>query len=171
MCRRPLAPDGDDGCIRAWLPNFAPSLRSAAVRSGIALRVWEVDNWRMRIFHLINGIAAVAAFFGTQKPTLAQGGFTGPGWYQITNLKSGKSLALAPDMRAVVQLNPQNAENQAWMIEPVQGGLFAIRSGVTGNALQPTSGERNAPVVTAVFDGQPGQQWRIQPGKDGTALI
>src|SRR5207248_1570048 len=37
--------------------------------------------------------------------------------------------------------------------------------------LQPTSGERSAPVVTAPFDGQPGQQWRIQAGKDGNALI
>ena len=92
--------------------------------------------------------AAVSAF--------AQGGFRGPGWYQITNLRSGKSLALAPDSRGVIQFTPRDSEDQAWMIEPAPGGLFFIRNGVNGQALQPTSGEKSAPVVTAPFDGQPG---------------
>jgi hypothetical protein len=101
----------------------------------------------------------------------AQGGFSGPGWYQITNLRSGRSLALAPDQRAVLQFSPRDAEEQAWIIEPGPGGFFFIRNGVNGGALQPTSGDRSAIVVTAPFDGQPGQQWRIQAGKDGNALI
>jgi hypothetical protein len=127
----------------------------------------------MRSVHIAigYGIVAVAAVCGTEGAAFAQGGFTGPGWYQISNLQSGRSLALAPDLRAVVQMMPRDSEDQAWLIEPAQGGLVFIRTGITGNALQPTSGERSAPVVAAPFDGQPGQQWRIQPGKDGNALI
>ncbi len=102
----------------------------------------------------------------------AQGGFSGPGWYEITNLKSGKSLALAPDLRSVVQMAPGETEGQAWIVDPGPGGTFYIRNGVNGNALQPTSGGKSAPVVTAPFDGrQLGQQWRFQPGKDGLAMI
>ncbi len=120
-------------------------------------------------FPIRYGLVAAAAMCGI---AFAQGGFTGPGWYQITNLKSGRSLGLAPDSRAVLQFAPRDSEEQAWLIEPAPGGgLFFIRNGVNGQALQPTSGERSAQVVTAPFDGQPGQQWRIQAGKDGNALI
>ena len=114
-------------------------------------------------------VATSLSIIGTT--LFAQGGFTGPGWYRITNLKSGRSLALAPDMRAVVQLSPRDSEDQAWLIDPAPGGMFFIRNGVNGNALQPTSGDRSAQVVAAPYNGQPGQQWRIQPGKDGNALI
>ena len=127
----------------------------------------------MRIFNsrILIGIAAAGTLFGTAKAAFAQGGFQGPGWYQIVNLQSGRSLALAPDMRGVIQVMPRDSEDQAWLVDPAPGGAFFIRSGISGAALQPTSGERSAIVVAAPFDGQPGQQWRFQAGKDGNALI
>ena len=42
-----------------------------------------------------------------------QGGFAGPGWYQITNVKSGKALSLDRDMSSVVQFPPSVMEFQA----------------------------------------------------------
>lgn len=101
-----------------------------------------------------------------------QGGFAGPGWYEITNLKSGKALSLDfNDSSSVTQYAAQNSENQSWIFEPAQGGFFFIRNGVNGNALEPTAGNNSAVVLAAPFHGTQSQQWRIDRGKDGNALI
>lgn len=134
-------------------------------------RRFRISSMRICDFAFRYGLMVAVALCGTETAAFAQGGFAGPGWYQITNLKSGRSLALAPDMRSVVQFMPRDSEDEAWLIEPGPGGALFIRSGVNGNALQPTSGDRSAIVVAAPYDGQPGQQWRIQAGKDGNALI
>lgn len=102
---------------------------------------------------------------------LAQGGFGGPGWYQITNVKSGKALSLDRDMSSVVQFSPSNMEFQAWRLQPANPGYFFIRNGLNGNALEPTSGGNSSIVLAAPFRGTPSQQWRLDRGKDGNALI
>jgi hypothetical protein len=102
---------------------------------------------------------------------LAQGGFDGPGWYQITNVKSGKALALDRDMSSVVQFPPSVLEFQAWLFEPAEPGYFFIRNGVNGNALEPTAGSNSSQVLAAPFRGTPSQMWRLERGKDGNALI
>jgi len=102
---------------------------------------------------------------------LAQGGFGGPGWYQIANVKSGKALSLDPNMSNVTQFPPSNGENQAWLIQPADQGFFFIRNGVNGNALEPTGGGNSSMVLAAPFQGTPSQQWRLERGKDGNALI
>ena len=102
---------------------------------------------------------------------LAQGGFDGPGWYQITNVKSGKALALDRDLSSVVQFPPSVMEFQAWLFQPADPGYFFIRNGVNGNALEPTAGQNSSPVLAAPFHGTPSQQWRLDRGKDGNALI
>jgi Protein of unknown function (DUF3011)/Ricin-type beta-trefoil lectin domain-like len=102
---------------------------------------------------------------------LAQGGFDGPGWYQITNLKSGKALALDRDLSSVVQFPPSAMEFQAWLFQPANPGYFFIRNGVNGNTLEPTAGANSSPVLAAPFRGTISQMWRLQPGKDGNALI
>jgi Protein of unknown function (DUF3011)/Ricin-type beta-trefoil lectin domain-like len=102
---------------------------------------------------------------------VAQGGFEGPGWYQITNLKSGKALALDRDLSSVVQFPPSAMEFQAWFFQPADPGYFFIRNGVNGNALEPTAGQNSSPVLAAPFRGTPSQQWRLERGKDGNALI
>jgi len=102
---------------------------------------------------------------------LAQGGFDGPGWYQITNVKSGKALALDRDMSSVVQFPPSNMEFQAWRFLPAQPGYFFIRNGINGNALEPTAGGNSSIVLAAPFRGTQSQMWRLDRGKDGNALI
>ena len=127
----------------------------------------------MRISHstVRNGFFITALVCTASIPTWAQGGFAGPGWYQITNVKTGGSLTLAPDGRSVVQEPPRGNENQVWAFEPAQGGFFFIRNGGNGFALEPTAGQNSSIVLAAPFHGGPSQQWRLEPGKDGNALI
>ena len=102
---------------------------------------------------------------------LAQGGFTGPGWYQIVNVRSGKALSLDRDMSTVTQFPPSNMEFQAWIIDPADPGFFFIRNGLNGNALEPTAGANSSIVLGAPFQGTPSQQWRLDRARDGNALI
>src|ERR1041384_5365294 len=102
----------------------------------------------------------------------AQGGFSGPGRYEISNLKSGKVLDLdRNDQTTVIQFSSRGTDNQRWDVEPADGGFFFIRNGMNGKALQPVRNGNSAELICARFDRSPDQQWRIQPGKDGNALI
>ena len=50
---------------------------------------------------------------------LGQGGFTGPGRYEILNLKSGRVLDLdRNDQTTVIQFAPRGTDNQTWDIRP-----------------------------------------------------
>lgn len=101
-----------------------------------------------------------------------QGGFNGPGRYEITNLNSMRLMALdRNDRTTVVQLAPRGDDSESWVIEPGPAGSYFIRSALNGRALQITSNSKSTPVVCARFDGSPGQQWRFEPGKDGNPLI
>jgi hypothetical protein len=102
---------------------------------------------------------------------LAQGGFTGPGWYQIINVRSAKALSLDRDMSTVTQFPPSNMEFQAWVIEPADPGFFFIRNGLNGNALEPTAGNNSSIVLGAPFQGTPSQQWRLDRSRDGNVLL
>jgi hypothetical protein len=102
----------------------------------------------------------------------AQNGFSGPGLYEIMNLKSSRMMALdMKDRTSVIQIVSHSQEEQRWVVEPAPGGAFFIRSAVNGRALQITNNARSTPVVCARFDRSPAQQWRIEPGKDGNPLI
>ncbi len=102
----------------------------------------------------------------------AQNGFSGPGLYEIMNLKSSRMMALdMKDRTSVIQIVSRSQEEQRWIVEPGPGGAFLIRSAVNGRALQITNNARSIPVVVARLDGSPAQQWRIEPGKDGSPLI
>ncbi|HLK68292.1 MAG TPA: RICIN domain-containing protein [Bryobacteraceae bacterium] len=121
---------------------------------------------------LSSACRVVTVLVGFVSLAFSQGGFDGPGWYQITNLKSGKGLAMdMNDQSSVTQFAPQNTENQVWILDPAQGGYFYIRNAVNGNALEPTAGQNSAVVLAAPFHATPSQQWRIERGKDGNALI
>ncbi len=101
-----------------------------------------------------------------------QGGFTGPGRYEISNLKTGKLLDLdRSDKTTVIQFSPRGTENQRWDIEPAEGGFWYIRNAMNGKALQPIRDGSGRELIGARFDGSSDQQWRIQAGKDGNALI
>jgi hypothetical protein len=102
----------------------------------------------------------------------AQGGFNGPGSYEIANLQSGKVLDLdRNDQSTVIQFSPRGTDNQAWEVQPARDGFFFIRNRMNGNALEAMGNNNSAPVRGVPFNGGPGQQWRIENGKDGNALI
>jgi hypothetical protein len=102
----------------------------------------------------------------------AQNGFSGPGLYEIMNLKSSRMMALdMKDRTSVIQIVSHSQEEQRWIVEPIPGGVFLIRSAVNGHALQLTDNARSKPVVCARVNGDQTQHWRIEPGKDGNPLI
>lgn len=105
-------------------------------------------------------------------PLAGQGGFNGPGRYEIMNLKSGKVLDLdRNDQTSVIQYSSRGADNQAWDIRPAGGGYFYLRNGMNGFALDAGGGGKSEPVRGVPFNGGDSQQWRLEPGKDGNALI
>jgi Protein of unknown function (DUF3011)/Ricin-type beta-trefoil lectin domain-like len=105
-------------------------------------------------------------------PLAGQGGFDGPGQYQIVNLKSGKALNLdRNDQSTVIQLSPRGSDDQVWVIRPAPNGYSYIRNRVNGFALDAGSARRSEPVRGLPFNGGDSQQWRLEPGKDGNALI
>lgn len=105
-------------------------------------------------------------------PATAQGGFNIPGRYEITNVKSGKVLDLdRNDQTSVIQFSSRGTDNQVWEIQAIGGGYYSFRNAMNGNALEAV-GDRNSTQVRAtIFDGRSSQQWRIEAGKDGSALI
>ena len=102
----------------------------------------------------------------------AQGGFNGPGRYEITNVHSGKVIDLdRNDQTSVIQFSPRNTDNQQWDIMPAEQGFWYLRNGMNGAALDAVEMRNSAPVRGMPFTGSPSQQWRIAPGVDGNALI
>jgi hypothetical protein len=105
-------------------------------------------------------------------PAGAQGGFDGPGRYEITNSKSGKVLDVdRNDQTRVMQFSSRGTDNQAWEIRAVGGGLYSLRSVMNGNALEAVGNSNSTPVRATRFDGRSSQQWRFDAGKDNSALI
>ena len=103
---------------------------------------------------------------------MAQGGFNGPGRYQISNVKSGKVLDLdRNDQTSVIQFSSRGTDNQVWDVREAGGGFYSLRNGMNGNALEAVGTGNSTPVRATRFDGRSGQQWRFNSGKDGSALI
>lgn len=103
---------------------------------------------------------------------LAQGGFNGPGRYQITNLNSGKVLDLdRNNQTSVIQFSSRGTDNQVWDVRAAGGGYYSLRNAMNGNALEATGTNNSTPVRATRYDGRAGQLWRFNAGKDGTALI
>lgn len=102
----------------------------------------------------------------------AQGGFNGPGRYQITNVKSGKVLDLdRNDQRSVIQFASRGTDNQIWEVRDAGQGFFTLRSLMNGNALE-AMGTRNSTQVQATpYHGSNSQQWRFETGRDSNLLV
>lgn len=110
-----------------------------------------------------------ALFIGS---VFGQGGFNGLGSYEIRNIKSGKVLDLdRNDQTTVIQYSSGGSDNQTWFFQDAGPGWYYIRNGMNGNALTATQNRNAAPVQGLPYDGAPNQQWTIEPGKDGNALI
>lgn len=122
-------------------------------------------------------IAGILSAFIALSPSLrAQNGFNGPGWYRITNVKSGKVLtmdtALDTSGNAIVsQYGPMSGENQIWVLDPAPGGYFFVRNATNGNTLEPTGPNNSSIVLAAPFRSTQNQMWRFERGKDGNAII
>ena len=102
----------------------------------------------------------------------AQGGFNGPGRYEITNLKSGKVLDLdRNDQTSVIQFSSRGTDNQVWDVRSAGGGFYSLRNAMNGNSLEAVGSNNNALVRATRFDGRNGQQWRFDTGSDGNAVI
>ena len=105
-------------------------------------------------------------------PLYGQGGFGGPGRYEIGNLKSGKVLDLdRNDQTTVIQFSARGTDNQTWEVRPAGRGYYYLRNGMNGYALDAGGGGKSEPVRGIPFNGGDSQQWRFDPGKDGNALI
>ncbi|MBK9170810.1 MAG: M48 family metalloprotease [Bryobacterales bacterium] len=117
-------------------------------------------------------VAGVLCALGLPYEAGAQGGFNGPGRYEITNLKSGKVIDLdRNDQTTVIQFSSRGTDNQIWEIHPTTGGFYSVRNTMNGYALEAVGNRNSTPVRATRFDGRSGQQWRIGAGKDGSALI
>jgi len=106
-----------------------------------------------------------AALFG-------QGGFNGPGRYEIANVRSQKVIDLdRNDRRTVIQFESRHTPNQTWEIRPARGGGYYLINGMDGAALEEVSNRKSSPVEGQRFDGGSRQVWRIESGPDGNAII
>ena len=102
----------------------------------------------------------------------AQGGFRGPGQYEIANVKSGKVLDLdRNDQTSVFQFPSQGSNNQGWEIRPAGSGYYYLQNTMNGNALEAVGNSNSKAVRASRFTGNSSQQWRFETGKDGNALI
>src|SRR5262245_48076055 len=68
----------------------------------------------------------------------AQGGFDGPGRYEIVNLDSGKVLDLdRNDRTSVIQFSSRGTDKQIWEIRPSRDqGFYYLRNAMNGNVLE-----------------------------------
>jgi hypothetical protein len=101
---------------------------------------------------------------------MAQGGFNGPGRYQIRNVESQKPLDLSGNR--LIQNSPNNSRSQVWDIQQAAPDYWYVRNNATGCALEMTQDRNSAPVVCPPFNtNQPNQQWRFEPVGGGAFLI
>jgi hypothetical protein len=105
-------------------------------------------------------------------PADAQGGFQGPGQYEILNAQSRKVLDLDQnDPSRVIQRARQGTESQIWEIQAAGDRFYFMRNLMTGNALEAVGTRNSTPVMATPFDGRPSQQWRFDAAAEGAALI
>lgn len=125
----------------------------------------KILKWQGAALGCISVLSLSSALF-------AQGGFDGPGRYEIMNLQSGRVIDLdRNDQSTVIQFSTRGTDNQAWDVQRADGGYFYLRNAMNGYALEASSDRNSAPLRGAPFNGSPSQQWRIDPGKDGNAIM
>jgi hypothetical protein len=117
-------------------------------------------------------VLALAAAFTAAVEVGAQGGFNGPGRYEISNVRSGKVIDLdRNNQTSVIQFSARNTDNQQWDVVPAEPGFWFLRNARNGAALEAQGNANSTPVRAAPFTGSPSQQWRMAPANDGNALI
>lgn len=113
----------------------------------------------------VAGILAASSMLG-------QGGFDGPGRYEIANIESGKLLQVdRREQTTLVQASPTGTDNQRWDIEAGSPGFYLIRNAINGRALQLFRNSNKSQMVVARPDGNRAQQWRIEGAGDGAMIV
>jgi len=120
----------------------------------------------------LTAVYALAAAASAPFPAWGQGGFNGPGRYEIRNVRSGKVIDQdRNDQTSVIQFSARNTDNQQWDVLPAEPGFWILRNAMNGKALEAVGPGNSTPVRGMPFTGRLGQQWRIVPARDGNALI
>lgn len=116
--------------------------------------------------------AAGALLLAAAMAAAAQGGFEGAGIYEVVNQHSGKVVDLdRNDGTTVIQFESRGADNQRWEFREAGGGWYYILNTMNGRALEPAEPRKGSPVEGRPFRRGETQQWRLEPGRRGTALI
>jgi len=103
---------------------------------------------------------------------VAQGGFRGPGRYEIYSPLSRKVLDMdRNDRRTVLQFENRRTDNQVWDVSDAGGGYYYIRNGMNGFALAVQDDKNSSPLVAEQFNNSPAQQWRFESGNDSSAIL
>jgi hypothetical protein len=103
---------------------------------------------------------------------MAQGGFRGPGQYEIFSPLSRKVLDMdRNDRRTILQFESRRTDNQTWDITDAGGGYYFIRNVMNGHALAVQDDRNSTPLVAEPFNSSPRQQWRFESGQDTTAIV
>jgi len=118
-------------------------------------------------------LLTLAALTFAASAVFAQGGFDGPGRYEITNSKSGKVLDLDRNNRTtIIQFSARNTDNQYWDIENANSGYYIIRNAMFSDKVLDAMGDRNSTRVQGMpANGGDTQLWKIDRAKDGNALV
>ncbi len=102
----------------------------------------------------------------------AQGGFNGPGRYEIMNAQSRKVLDLdRNDRRTIIQFESRGTDNQIWDISRAPNGAFYLINAMDGSALEQVNSRKSTPVECRPAANSSRQEWRIEPGPNGNAVI
>jgi hypothetical protein len=147
-------------------------LRNKSERNMIGSRIFHDSVRRTGLSVVVIAAGIVWSLCQPYKAS-AQGGFDGPGHYEIANLKSGKVLDMdRNDQTSVIQFSSRGTDNQIWEIQPSgDQGFYYLRNAMNGNVLEAEGTRNSTRVRAAPFDGGANQQWRFDTGKDGNALI
>src|ERR1039457_2053477 len=107
---------------------------------------------------------ALAAAALIPLPVWAQGGFNGPGRYEIGNVRSGKVIDLdRNNQTSVIQFSARNTDNQQWDIVPAEPRFWYFRNAMNGAALEQVGPGNSTPVRGMPFTGSPSWQRLYQP--------
>lgn len=103
---------------------------------------------------------------------MAQGGFRGPGRYEIYAPLSRKVLDMdRNDRRTIIQYESRHTDNQTWDITDAGGGFYFIRNVMNGNALAVSDDRNSSPLIAEPFSNSPQQQWRFESSENTTAIL
>ena len=102
----------------------------------------------------------------------AQGGFSGPGQYEITNTRSGMVLEIdRNDQSSVMQSASRGTNSQVWEVRDADSGFYYLQNIVNGYALESVGTGNGARAIATRFNGRANQQWRFDTSRNGDALI